>query len=380
MCAAIETDTDHRFMNAALALGRRGLGACAPNPSVGALVVKDGIVVGRGWTGLGGRPHAETIALDQAGIAARGATIYVTLEPCAHHGRTPPCCEAIVAAGVARVVYAIDDPNPAVAGRGAALCRAHGLTVVTGVGAAAAGRDHRGHVLRMTQGRPMVTLKLAQTADGYVAGGPHDARLSITGVAANGHVHVLRAMHDAIMVGSGTALADDPLMTVRLAGVAAKPLRVVLDGSLRLSPASRLARTASDVPVLVLTTAASLFARGGAFDAIAGLELAAVETGPDGRIDLGAALRLLGARGITRVFSEGGPAVGSALIAGGLAESVLLFNAPKPLGFEGVPALDAAARAILRDPRRYTASDPTMIGVDRLQSFERQDAHERQDA
>jgi diaminohydroxyphosphoribosylaminopyrimidine deaminase/5-amino-6-(5-phosphoribosylamino)uracil reductase len=372
MSAAIETDTDHRFMSAALALGRRGLGACAPNPSVGALVVKDGVVVGRGWTGRGGRPHAETIALDKAGADAMGATIYVTLEPCAHHGRTPPCCEAIVAAGIARVVYAIDDPNPAVAGRGAAYCRKHGLDVTAGVGAEVARRDHRGHVLRMTQGRPMVTLKLAETADGYVAGGPHDARLAITGVAANGHVHVLRAMHDAIMVGSGTALADDPLMTVRLPGIDAKPLRVVLDGSLRLSPSSRLARTASDVPVLVITTAAGLAARGGAFSGIDGLEIAAVGTARDGRLDLGAALRLLGARGVTRVFSEGGPTVGAALIAGGLADTVLIFTAPKPLGVEGVPALDRAARAILRDPARYAALDATMIGVDRLQTYEGQ--------
>ncbi len=361
-------DDDARFMAAALALGRRNLGLTSPNPSVGALVVKKGVIVGRGVTTPGGRPHGETIALAEAGDAARGATIYVTLEPCAHQGVTGPCCAAIVAAGIARVVYAIDDPNPDVAGQGAAFCRSHGLDVVAGSHAAMARRDHRGHILRMTARRPMVTLKLAETADRFVAGDSHDPRLAITGLAANGCVHVMRAMHDAIMVGIGTALADDPLMTVRLPGLQAQPIRVVLDAALRLSSRSRLARTASDGPVLVLTGMPGANPDLAALD---GVTIETVPTRPDGRIDLEGALEHLGARGITRVFSEGGPTIGSALIRDGLADEILLFRAPKPLGYDGIATMSAEARAILSDPARYRLIETRIIGVDRLDHYER---------
>ena len=361
------TSDDERFMAAALSLGQRFQGRTAPNPAVGALVVKDGIVIGRGATAPGGRPHAEPIALAQAGAAARGATLYVTLEPCSHQGVTPPCCEAVVAAGLARLVYAVEDANPQVAGRGAAYCRGHGLEVVGGVCAEAARRDHRGHILRMTVGRPMVTLKLAETADGYVAGGEHDSRLAITGAAANGMVHVMRAAHDAIMVGIGTALADDPLMTVRLPGVEAKPLRVVLDPSLRLPPASRLVRTARDAPVLVLTAKPDALERTG-FEAI---EIAAVPPGRDGQLDLAAALRLLAGRGITRIFSEGGPTIAAALISMGLADEVMIFTAVKPLGRPGIPTMAPKARATLGDPERYSLLADRAVGSDRLRHYER---------
>ena len=358
-------------MDAALALGRRGLGRTAPNPSVGALVVKNGIILGRGWTADGGRPHGEPLALAQAGAAAKGATLYVTLEPCSHHGQTPPCCETIVATGIRRLVYAIGDPNPDVAGRGAAYCRDHGLEVVAGVGEAAARLEHLGHILRMTERRPAITLKFAETADRFVAGGPHDRRLSITGVAANGMVHIMRAMHDAIMVGSGTVLADDPLMTVRLPGVQAKPHRVVLDGGLRVPLQSRLLQTARDAPVLILTRADSLEARGATYRSIEGLEIAASPVSPSGALDLRAALRLLADRGITRIFSEGGPIVGSALIAERLADEVIMFQAQKPLGREGVPTMTRQARDILHDPTRYRLSDNLEVGTDRLHRFER---------
>ncbi|HLJ69802.1 MAG TPA: bifunctional diaminohydroxyphosphoribosylaminopyrimidine deaminase/5-amino-6-(5-phosphoribosylamino)uracil reductase RibD, partial [Roseiarcus sp.] len=227
---------DERFMAAALALGRRGLGRAAPNPAVGALIVRDGVVVGRGFTAAGGRPHAERSALDQAGHLAKGATIYVTLEPCAHQGRGPPCAAAIVEAGIACVVSAMEDPDPRTAGQGHALLRRAGIEVAVGVGAAAARRDHLGHILRVSQNRPAVTLKLAQTADGFAAGARYDPRLAITGEAANSRVQILRAMHDAIMIGIGTALGDDPLLTVRFPGAEARPLRVVLDPRLSLPP------------------------------------------------------------------------------------------------------------------------------------------------
>ena len=353
-------------MAAALAFGRRGMGRVAPNPAVGALVVKDGIIVGRGVTALGGRPHAETIALRQAGDAARGATLYVTLEPCSHHGATPPCCEAVVAAGIARLVYATGDANPFVAGRGAAYCRERGLEVVAGIGEAAAGRDHRGHILRMTDKRPMVTLKLAETADGFVAGGRHDPRLAITGIATNGLVHVMRSMHDAIMVGIGTALADDPLMTLRLPGMDAKPFRIVLDAKAQLPPNSRLAQTARDAPVLVLAGKGADHLAG-----VEGVETVVVPTDADGRLDLAAALSLLADRGITRVFSEGGPTIAARLIADGLADDVAIFTAAKPLGHPGVPTLTPDARVTLADATRYRLAEEREIGSDRLRVHER---------
>lgn len=362
-------EQDDRFMAAALALGRRGLGRTAPNPAVGALVVKDGVILGRGWTAPGGRPHAETIALAQAGAAAKGATLYVTLEPCSHHGRTGPCCEAVVAAGIARLVFAIEDPSP-IAGRGADYCRDHGLVVTGGVRAAEAAHDHRGHILSVTRHRPSVTLKLAQTANGYAAGGPYDPRLSITGLAANGAVHVLRAMHDAVMVGIGTVLADDPLLTVRLPGLESRPLRVVIDPLAETPPQARLIRSIEDAPVLILIGDAAPAARVEALGAIRGVELLTLPMLDDVRLDLGAVLAALGARGVTRVFSEGGPTVAGNLIERGLADEVLIFTAPRPLASEGVPALSDAARAILDDAARYRLTATAEIGVDRLRRYE----------
>ena len=371
MIAALEPrPADARLMDAALALGRRNLGHTAPNPSVGAILVKDGLVVGRGCTASGGRPHAEVIAIDQAGEAARGATLYVTLEPCSHRGRTGPCCEAIVAAGISRVVCALGDPNPLVAGQGLAHLRGHGIEVAEGIGAAQAARDHRGHVAVMTRHRPMVTLKLAETADGFVAGGPYDPRLSITGVAANGAVHVMRAMHDAIMVGIGTVLADEPLMTVRLPGVAAKPLRIVLDKDARIPLRSRLIETAPDVPVLVVIGTGAPIDRVEAIEALDGVACLAAAIGEDGRLDLAPVLAKLAERGITRVFSEGGPTVAGALIAADLVDEIYIFTASRPLGDEGVATLPPAARAMLGDPARFRPGEITWIGPDRLSSWE----------
>ncbi|WP_246731552.1 bifunctional diaminohydroxyphosphoribosylaminopyrimidine deaminase/5-amino-6-(5-phosphoribosylamino)uracil reductase RibD [Methylocapsa sp. S129] len=362
---------DERFMAAALALGRRNLGVCAPSPSVGALIVRDGVLVGRGVTSKGGRPHAERNAIDQAGPAAAGATLYVTLEPCFHQGRGPPCAQAVAAAGIARVVSAIEDPDERVAGRGHALLREAGVEVVVGIGARAARRDHCGHILRVTQGRPMVTLKLARTADGYAAGDEHDPRLAITGEAANLRVQVMRAMHDAIMVGAGTALGDDPLLTVRLPGAEAfRPLRVVLDARLRLSPRSRLGATARDFPTLAIATDAAPAERAAALEAV-GVSVERVAADREGHVDLGAALRALGRRGVTRVFSEGGPGVGSALIAQGLADEVILFTAQKPLGRTGLPALDRFALSALDDRACYAEAEIAHFGSDEMRDFQR---------
>jgi diaminohydroxyphosphoribosylaminopyrimidine deaminase/5-amino-6-(5-phosphoribosylamino)uracil reductase len=361
---------DERFMAAALSLGRRGLGRCAPNPAVGALIVRNGIVVGRGFTAPGGRPHAERNAIEQAGVLAKGATFYVTLEPCAHQGRGPPCATAIVEAGVARVVSAMEDPDPRTAGKGHALLREAGVELAIGVGAEAARRAHLGHILRVLDGRPAVTLKLAQTADGFAAGARHDQRLAITGEAANSRVQIMRAMHDAIMIGIGTALEDDPLLTVRLAGAAAEPLRVVLDAQLQLSPRSRLGATARNHPTLAIAGPGALAARAAALAEV-GVELAEVEVDATGRLDLSAALRLLALRGVTRVFSEGGPTVGSALIAAGLADETLILTAPKPLARAGLPALDRAARAKLEDGALYRLAGIAHFGVDEMRHYER---------
>ena len=302
--------------------------------------------------------------------AARGATLYVTLEPCSHFGASGPCVDAVIAAGVARVVSAMEDPNPLVGGQGHALLRAAGIAVSVGAGAAQARRDHLGHILRVTAGRPCVTLKLAETADGFASGGSHDARLRITGPIADLRVQVMRSTHEAIMVGIETALIDDPALTVRLHGLDRKPLRVVLDTHLRLPERSRLAATAGEVPTLVIAGAA-------APDELAwrlqdqGVMIERVRLDPHGHVDLHHSLRALGARGVTRVFSEGGPRVAARLIALGLADEVALITAEKPLGRPGVPALAPEARAALLDQSRYLPVETLAYGPDTMRVWER---------
>ncbi|RFB80290.1 bifunctional diaminohydroxyphosphoribosylaminopyrimidine deaminase/5-amino-6-(5-phosphoribosylamino)uracil reductase RibD [Methylovirgula sp. 4M-Z18] len=358
-------------MAAALNLGRRGLGQTSPNPAVGALVVKDGVIVGRGFTQPARGPHAEAEAIRDAGNAARGATLYVTLEPCNHdHGHARACTQLIIEAGLVRVVSAIEDPDKRVAGSGHQCLRDAGLEVVAGVLAEEARRANLGHILRVTEGRPMLTLKLAQTADLYAAGADDDPRLMITGEAANAYVHVVRAMHDAILVGIGTVLADDPQMNVRLAGMDGKKLlRVVLDTHLRMPLAARLIASVHEAPVLIVAGAdASVEAEARLKDA--GADVMRVSSGSCG-LDLSAVLKALAQRRLTRVFSEGGPRVGAALIEQGFADEVGLFTSPKRLERQGYPALSATARAILADPARYRAAEHHMIGADRLDLYHR---------
>src|SRR6202521_3824771 len=245
---------DQRFMQLALTLGRRGQGRTWPNPAVGAVVVKHGVIIGRGWTQPGGRPHAEPVALARAGEAVRGATLYVTLEPCSHIGKSPPCADAIIAAGIARVVSAMEDPNPEVAGQGHARLRAAGITVDIGLGAAEAAHDHAGHFRRARDKRPHVILKLAVSSDDKI-GAAGRRPVAITGEAAKARVHLLRAQCDAILVGIGTVQADDPLLTCRLPGMEARsPVRVVLDRALRISGTSRLVHSARAAPLWVMTS------------------------------------------------------------------------------------------------------------------------------
>jgi diaminohydroxyphosphoribosylaminopyrimidine deaminase / 5-amino-6-(5-phosphoribosylamino)uracil reductase len=360
---------DQRFMSLALALGRRGLGNTWPNPAVGAVVVRhDGepVIVGRGWTQPGGRPHAETEALRSAGAAARGATLYATLEPCSHHGKTPPCTDAIMAAGIVRVVSAIEDPN-ALAGRGHALLRASGIAVDVGVCAAEARRAHAGHIRSVCDHRPHVSLKLAVSADGKVAlAGRKPA--AITGEAARARVHLMRAMNDAILIGIGTALADDPQLTCRLPGMASRsPVRVVLDADLRLPVASTLVRGARETPLWVIAgetapmeVEAVLAARG-----VEVLRLPA--TGR--RID--AALRVLAERGITRLMVEGGPTVAAALVAADLVDEAVLLRGPNPIGPDGIDALEAMPLTALTNSPKLRSLGVETVGADTIETFER---------
>jgi diaminohydroxyphosphoribosylaminopyrimidine deaminase/5-amino-6-(5-phosphoribosylamino)uracil reductase len=370
--AAADPHEDLRWMEAALNLGSRSLGLAAPNPAVGAILVKDGAVVGRGATAPGGRPHAERIAIDHAGEAARGATLYVTLEPCSHFGASPPCVDAVIAAGVTRVVSAMEDPNPLVGGQGHARLRAAGIAVSVGAGAAQARRDHLGHILRVTAGRPCVTLKLAETVDGFASAGANDARLRITGQIADLRVQIKRSTHDAIMVGIETALIDDPALTVRLAGVDRKPLRVVLDTHLRLPEGSRVASTAREIPTLIIAGAEASDEAARRLEDL-GVRVERVPLDAEGHVDLHHGLRALAARGITRVFSEGGPKVAARLIALKLADAVALITADKPLGRPGVPALDAQARAALLDGSRYRPLETMNYGPDTMRLWRRAD-------
>jgi diaminohydroxyphosphoribosylaminopyrimidine deaminase/5-amino-6-(5-phosphoribosylamino)uracil reductase len=363
---------DARFMQLALTLGRRGLGRTWPNPAVGAVIVKDGSIVGRGWTQPGGRPHAEVEALRRAGEAARGATLYATLEPCSHFGKSPPCADAVIAAGVARVVSAIEDPNPEVAGQGHARLRAAGITVDIGIGAAEAGRDHAGHFSRVRHGRPHVILKLAVSSDDKI-GGAGATPVAVTGEAARSRVHLLRAQCDAILVGIGTALADDPLLTCRLPGMAKRsPVRLVLDRALRLPGTSKLVHSARETPLWVMTSsvaeAAAAMKLGAAGAQV--IRVATTSASPPG-LDLTAVLNALAGKGITRLLVEGGSRVASSLVAQDLADEVWLLRGPEPIGDGGIVALDALPLTAITQSPRFRLRGSESLQRDTLTIYER---------
>ncbi|MCB1362205.1 MAG: bifunctional diaminohydroxyphosphoribosylaminopyrimidine deaminase/5-amino-6-(5-phosphoribosylamino)uracil reductase RibD [Rhodobacter sp.] len=361
-------DDDGRYMRMALGLAARGLGTVWPNPAVGCVLVRDGVVVGRGWTQPGGRPHAEVRALAQAGAAARGATAYVTLEPCAHHGKTPPCAEALIAAGVVRVVTALTDPDSRVSGRGHAMLRAAGIPVTEGVEAEAAHRANLGFLLRVREGRPMVTLKLALTLDARIATASGESRW-ITGPEARRRVHLMRARHDAVLVGSGTARADDPDLTVRDLGIDRQPVRIVTDSRLGVSADSRLGRGARQSPVWMLHGPHAPAAAREAWSA-RGAELVPCATDPMGRLDVGAAVRALGARGLTRVFCEGGGGLGASLIAAGLVDELVVFSAGRLFGADGTPGL--AGLGVTRiGPRDWALDGVESVGSDLMHRWRR---------
>ena len=367
--AQAQKDTDRRFMELALTLGRRGLGRTWPNPAVGAVVVKDGVIVGRGWTQPGGRPHAEPVALAAAGEAARCATLYVTLEPCSHFGKSPPCADAIIAAGISRVVAAIEDPNPKVAGKGYAKLRAAGIAVDVGLCAREAADAHAGHFRRVRDGRPHVILKLAVSADEKI-GAAGRKPIAITGEAARTRVHLLRAQCDAILVGIGTVLSDDPLLTCRLPGMEKRsPIRVILDRALRIPGQSRLVHSARETPLWVF---ASELAEAPAAMKLGAAGAQVIRVAPTAQgLDLNAVLRALSERKITRLLVEGGSRVASSFVAAGLVDEIWLLRGAEAVGTDGVPALDALPLSAIAQSPAFRVRASEALGKDNLTIFER---------
>ena len=362
-------------MRAALTLARRGLGNVWPNPAVGCVLVapeggRDARVVGRGWTQPGGRPHAETEALARAGAAARGATAYVTLEPCGHQGKTPPCSTALIEAGIARAVIAFEDPDPRVMGKGVAAMRAAGIDIATGVLAGEAAALNQGYLERAGGGRPMLTLKAATTLDGRIATAAGESKW-ITGETARRWAHALRARHDAVMVGIGTVLADDPELTCRLPGLPARPtVRVVMDSKLRLPLDGRLARGAGAAPVWAVTREGAPEDRAAAL-AERGVEVIEVAAGGDGRPDPAAALAALGRRGLTRILAEGGGALAASLLAADLVDRLAWFRAARLIGGDGVPMPAALGIGQLADAPSFVREETRRAGDDVLETYRR---------
>jgi diaminohydroxyphosphoribosylaminopyrimidine deaminase/5-amino-6-(5-phosphoribosylamino)uracil reductase len=354
-------------MALAFRLGRRALGRAWPNPAVGAVVVNADVILGRGWTQAGGRPHAETEALARAGTGARGATLYVTLEPCAHQGKTPPCTDGIIAAGISRVVSAMVDPNPLVAGAGHWQLAEGGILVEVGMGAEEAQRVHAGHIRRMRDGRPHVCVKLALSADEKIAlAGRRPA--AITAEAARRHVHLMRAMNDAVLTGIATVLSDDPQLTCRLPGMHS-PVRVVLDSALRLPVTSKLVVTTEVAPLWVITGASVAAEREAALLA-RGVEVLRVEE-RSGTLHLPAVLKLLADRGIARVMVEAGPKLTTALLAANLIDEIALFRSPSAIGQDGIDVLEGLPLAALIASPRLRRAGSESIGPDLLECYQR---------
>src|SRR5450830_1832110 len=364
--------SDARFMALAFALGRRGLGATWPNPAVGAVIVKDGIILGRGWTQSGGRPHAEVEALRRAKKTAQnttlhGATMYVTLEPCSHQGKSPPCADAIIKAGIARVVSALQDPNPEVAGQGHERLRAKGIVVDIGLGADEARRAHVGHITRVQKARPHVMLKLALSADDKV-GLAGRKPVALTGEEARTRVFQMRSQHDAILVGIGTVLSDNPQLNCRLPGMLERsPVRVVLDAQLRLPLATSVVATVRETPTWVFTSRKP--------SAIAeeilqqkGCKVFRVGD-RNGRLNLDEVLKVLAEQGITRLMVEGGPIVAAAFVAADLVDEAVLLRAEKTVGANGIDALEGMPLSALTGSLRSRGSEK--LGPDTLEIFER---------
>lgn len=357
-------DADTRHMAHALRLGARGLGRVAPWPSVGCVIVKDGRVVGRGTSDRESVRHAEVVALAQAGAAAQGATAYVTLEPCCHHGRTPPCTDALIRAGIARVVTPIEDPNPLVAGKGLETLHAAGIEVTTGTLAAQAETQQRGFLNTIRLGRPLVTLKLATTLDGRIATATGESQW-ITGPHARRMVHALRLSHDAVLVGGGTARADDPTLTARNLGASHQPIRIVASRRLNLARPSKLTDSIDTAPLWLVhgkdeiddDTAKDWQDKG------ANLIAAPVK---GSQLDPDAMLQALGQEGLTRILCEGGGTLAASLLNAGVVDELIWMSAGFPLGAEGQPAIGALGVSALAEVERFDLVETRRLGPDIL--------------
>lgn len=321
------------FMNVALRHAARGLGQTAPNPAVGCVIVADHQIVATGYTGKGGRPHAETVALEKAGEQAKGATAYVTLEPCCHHGQTPPCTDALIAAGIAKVVIATTDPHPQVAGKGIEALQTAGIEVITGICEEEARWLNAGFFSVVEKGRPFVTVKLATSADGMIA--HHDGSSKwITGELARSYGHLLRAEHDAIMVGTGTVLADNPSLTCRLPGLEDRsPTRIILDTSGKIAADKNVIDTACDVPTWIFTASDNH-----PLQTSEGVRIFKIDQ-HDNVLDMKQALAILAEQGITRLMVEGGSQLVASLLQADLVDQLVWMQAPKTIGKDGIPAI-----------------------------------------
>ena len=356
-------------MRAAIGLARRGLGGTWPNPSVGCVIARDGRVVGRAVTAPGGRPHAEMLALAMAGDAAREATAYVTLEPCSHHGQTLPCADALIAAGVARVVVGMRDPDQRVDGQGLSRLLAAGITVVEGVLADEAADVTAGFATRVRLGRPLVTLKLASTLDGRIATRDGQSQW-ITGEPARRAAHAMRGEHDAVLVGVGTVLTDDPELTCRIEGFGSAPIvRVIADSHLRTPLMARVAATARETPTWIMLRDGASAERRRAMEEL-GVRLLDVPAGEPG-IDLAAGLAALGAAGITRLLVEGGAQIAAAVLRADLVDRIAWFHAPAVMGGDGWPAAQAFGVTELADMTRYVRESAAPYGADMMTRFRR---------
>ena len=370
----MDANSDAAFMQIALQLGQRGAGRSWPNPCVGCVITArtpyGPEIIGRGWTARGGRPHAETMALEQAGSAARGATLYVTLEPCSHFGKTPPCSSAIIKAGISRVVCALEDPDARVAGRGFARLREAGIQVETGICARQARHDLSGHLTRITRHRPHVTLKLAISKNRKIAGSG-GKQIWITGKPALARVHAMRARHDAIMVGAGTVRADDPELTCRLPGLEIdSPVRVVADSRLSLETDSKLCRQAGQIPVWVLTGEGQSSRRAAALRE-QGVEIITCPLNREDQVDLPAALQELAKRGITSLMVEGGARLAASLVEAKLVDEADLFFSEVEIDENGIDALYGMEIERITASPDFTLQDTFPTGADRLQIFTR---------
>ncbi len=363
------SNDDSRYMGQAIELSRRGLGATGQNPPVGCVIIKNEIVVGRGFTASGGRPHAETIALAQAGVEANGATAYVTLEPCCHHGKTGPCSEALIKAGISRVVCAVLDPDDRVSGKGVAQLRSHNIEVKTGVCASAATEVLAGYLSRKTSGKPTVLLKLAISKDEKLATNDPDKRW-ITGELARDRGHLMRAKSDAIVVGIGTVLEDDPDLTCRLKGLEhLSPLRVIVDTNLKTPVDSRLVESAQQVPVMIACSQEVEIEQGmRLFEK--GVEIIPCRT-KSGHIDLSDLLARLADHGVNRVMFEGGAKIAEALIEDNLIDELAIFKAPHNIGDIGVPAFAGSTLHQIVKSLSLRKKSQLKVGCDDLTLYHR---------